>query len=165
MDCWLSENTRSNIDIRIELLFQGAENNIQLLFESDKKNTKAMKTLKTSYFLFTLLCFCPSADSITRWKKIRNIFATTLPLLSLILATISSMMFAQRNLKSDLENALLAIAQSALAIGLIYTIFAAYTLRSKIKKIFIEFQAIYDTCKPSKNCKNRKRYLNFYYSR
>lgn len=49
-------------------------------------------------------------------------------------------------MKTDLENALPATAQSALAIGEIYTFLSALALRKEIQTIFMDFQNVYDTC-------------------
>lgn len=65
---------------------------------------------------------------------------------SLIMASVASIFFVKRFVKTDLENALSAIAQSALAISEIYTFLSALVLRKKVQTIFTAFQNVYDTC-------------------
>lgn len=106
-----------------------------------------MKTLNKSYKLLKLLCVCPRENTESRWILFRNISFSMFAMFSLIMASVTSTIFAKRFMKTDLENALPATAQSALAIGEIYTFLSALVLRKKVQKIFTTFQTVYDTCK------------------
>lgn len=99
-----------------------------------------------SYKLLALLCVCPREKTANRWILIRNILFSIFVMFSLIMASVTSIIFAKKFMKSDLENALPAAAQSVLAIGEIYTFFSALVLRKKVQHIFTAFQTVYDTC-------------------
>lgn len=111
-----------------------------------KKEQLKMKTLNESYKLLALLCVCSREKTDGWWILVRNIVFTIFAIFSLIMASVTSTIFAIRFIETDLENSLPAIAQSALAIGEIYTFLSAFVLRKKVQETFAAFQNVYDTC-------------------
>lgn len=106
-----------------------------------------MKPLKQNYKVFVLLGICPSAEPTTSWIKTVHIFLSIFCFTILSSILISSILFCVKNFTSDLPNAIVAVIQIVAAVTSIYSLIIAHFKRDDIKKIFDDFQTIYDESK------------------
>lgn len=116
-----------------------------MLFKVKKKIVK-MILLEPIQKRFTLLSICPS-NSNEPFIKFRNIALSVAFFIFNTLASPACISFIFRNLKSDLENTLLALIATSATTALCYMMIAAIILRYKITHIFSAFQDFYDMCR------------------
>lgn len=106
-----------------------------------------MKPLESIYRIFILLLLCPIDKSIDRWIKIRKMALLILNVSSTLPLFAASVAFIIKNHQIDLPNSVFAFMQIMGLCQIIYTMIAAHVMCDDIRKVFDDFQYIYDTCK------------------
>lgn len=106
-----------------------------------------MKPLQENYGFFELLCICPPAKSISRCRKLFNVFVSILcPFVEFILL-IASFAYVKKYSLINLANAIGAFYQIAGFFTVFYLFIKAYSKRNDLKEIFYAFEVFYNACK------------------